>query len=53
VALGLQLILWHDVANARVMRWTHGMSEGEGVVDIATQMQATLKNADHETTSND
>jgi len=53
VALGLQIILWHDVANARVMRWTHSMNEGAGVVDIATQMQVTLKNADHETTSND
>jgi hypothetical protein len=52
VALGLQLILWHDVAAARPMRWTHAMSDGEATVDIAAQIQATLKQA-HENYSDD
>jgi len=52
VALGLQLILWHDAASGRTMRWAHGMNEGGGVVDIGAQMKATLANA-HENHGHD
>jgi hypothetical protein len=52
VALGLQLILWHDAAAGRPMRWAHGINEGGGMVDIASQMKATLANA-HENHGHD
>jgi hypothetical protein len=45
VALGLQLILWHDIAAGRAMRWTENINEGSGTVDIAKQMKQTLANA--------
>jgi hypothetical protein len=45
VALGLQLILWHDIAAGRTMRWSQSLNEGGGTVDIASQMKATLANA--------
>jgi hypothetical protein len=45
VALGLQLILWHDIAAGRTMRWSQSINEGGGTVDIASQMKATLANA--------
>jgi hypothetical protein len=47
------MILWHDSANGRVMRWAHNMDEGAGVVDIAAQMKSSLKSAEDETTSDD
>jgi ABC-type sulfate transport system permease component len=52
VALGLQLILWHDAASGRAMRWAHGMNEGGAVVDIGAQMKATLATA-HEDNGHD
>jgi hypothetical protein len=44
--------LWHDAASGRTMRWAHGMNEGGGAVDIASQMKATLATA-HEDNSHD
>jgi hypothetical protein len=52
VALGLQLILWHDIAAGRPMRWSESINEGDGVVDIGAQMKATLANA-HENHGHD
>jgi hypothetical protein len=52
VSLGLQLILWHDIAAGRPMRWSESMNEGDGVVDIGAQMKATLANA-HENHGHD
>lgn len=46
VALGLQMILWHDNASGRRMRWSHRLEEGAGAVDIAAQMQHTLAKAE-------
>jgi hypothetical protein len=48
VALGLQLILWHDVASGRAMRWSESLNEGGGAVDIAAQIKATLANANED-----
>ena len=46
VALGLQMILWHDIKNGRKMRWAHAMNErGKARVDIAAEIQAALANA--------
>jgi hypothetical protein len=42
------MILWHDAANGRVMRWACSMNEGAGTVDIVTQMKATLANANED-----
>jgi hypothetical protein len=39
------MILWHDIASGRTMRWSESINEGEGSVDIAAQMKATLANA--------
>lgn len=46
----MQMILWHDVANGRKMRWAAPMQEREGVeaVDIAKEIRKTLCAADHE-----
>ena len=48
MALGLQMILWHDVAAGRLMRWSHNANEGGGTVDIAKQMKQTLANANED-----
>jgi hypothetical protein len=50
VALGLQMILWHDQRAGRVMRWSQPMREHESVaaVDIVAEMQQTLANATHD-----
>jgi hypothetical protein len=45
VAMGLQIILWHDLKAGRKMRWSVGMNEGRGSVDIAAQMRKTLAQA--------
>jgi hypothetical protein len=45
VATGLQVILWHDIAAGRSMRWSSDMADGGPKVDIAGQMKATLANA--------
>jgi hypothetical protein len=43
VALGLQMILWHDLKAGRSMRWGANMAErGRGKVDIAAEIQKTL-----------
>jgi hypothetical protein len=43
VALGLQMILWHDIKNGRKMRWAHAMNErGKARVDIANEIRKTL-----------
>jgi len=48
VALGLQLILWHDIAAGRAMRWSESINEGRGSVDIAAQMKQALANTDED-----
>ena len=46
VALGLQMIMWHDIKGGRRMRWSHPMmSSGSARVDIAAEIQAALANA--------
>jgi hypothetical protein len=43
VALGLQMILWHDIKSGRKMRWAHSMDErGKARVDIADEIAKTL-----------
>jgi hypothetical protein len=43
VALGLQMILWHDIKAGRRMRWSHSMDErGKARVDIADEIRKTL-----------
>jgi hypothetical protein len=43
VALGLQMILWHDIKNGRKMRWSHPMDgRGSARVDIADEIAKTL-----------
>jgi len=46
VALGLQIIAWHDLAAGCNLRWSHDMDEGGGSVDIAGQMKASLSLTD-------
>lgn len=48
MAIGLQMILWHDIKAGRKMRWSHGMNEGRGSVDIAAQMRRSLANANED-----
>jgi hypothetical protein len=45
VATGLQVILWHDIAAGRSMRWSQSLNEGGDMVDIGAQMKASLANA--------
>ena len=46
VALGLQMILWHDQRAGRVMRWSQPMRErSRPAVDIVAEMQQTLAKA--------
>lgn len=43
VALGLQMIMWHDIKSGRRMRWSHPMNErGKARVDIADEIAKTL-----------
>jgi hypothetical protein len=42
------MILWHDASAGRSMRWAHDINEGGGAVDIATQMKASLANANED-----
>ena len=46
----MQLILWHDAANGRKMRWATAMQEREqsAVVDITAEMKQALCNADQD-----
>ena len=50
MATGMQLILWHDSANGRRMRWSAPMQEQEGVaaVDIAAEMKQALRASDED-----
>ena len=44
----MQLILWHDAANGRSVRWTVAMKGVSGGVDIALQMKQALAHADED-----
>jgi hypothetical protein len=48
LAMGLQMILWHDLKAGRKMRWTNSMNEGRGSVDIAAQIRKSLANANED-----
>jgi hypothetical protein len=48
LAMGLQMILWHDLKAGRKMRWAHSMNEGRGSVDIAAQIRKSLVNANED-----
>jgi hypothetical protein len=41
----MQMILWHDAANGRPMKWSVPMRGAAGGVDIASQMKQTLSQA--------
>jgi len=45
VALGLQIILWHDLKAGRRMKWAKTINESGGV-DIASEMRKTLALSD-------
>lgn len=40
--MGMQMILWHDTANGRQVRWTASMRSTADGVDIAAQMKHSL-----------
>jgi hypothetical protein len=42
------MILWHDIAAGRTMRWSESMNEGRGSVDIAAQIRKSLANANED-----
>lgn len=44
----MQLILWHDAAAGRQVRWTVAMKGASGGVDIALQMKQTLAQANED-----
>jgi hypothetical protein len=48
LAAGMQLILWHDTANGRIVRWAIPMKGQKGGVDIAAQMKQSLSHADED-----
>ena len=39
------MILWHDTANGRPVKWAVNMRGASGGVDIAAQMKQTLSQA--------